>query len=83
MLTTLRCFASLRLVVHVVVDMTRPENQNPTPELEEDEFIECFSVPLTDLYAQCKRLEEEGYAIDARVATIAEGIELAKRWKLT
>ena len=69
-------------MVHVTVDMSLPENQNLKPELEENEFIEVFSMPLKDLYAECKKLESEGYAIDARVGTLAEGIELAKRWKL-
>ena len=69
-------------MVHVTVDMSRPENQNPTPQLEENEFIEVFSTPLGDLYAECKRLEQQGYAIDARVGTLAEGIQLARWWKL-
>lgn len=69
-------------MVHVNVDMSRAENQNLKPELEENEFIEVFSLRLRDLYAECKRLEEEGYAIDARVGTLAEGIEVARRWKL-
>lgn len=69
-------------MVHVNVDMSRPENQNLKPELEDNEFIEVFSLPLKNLYAECKNLEDEGYAIDARVGTLAEGIELARRWKL-
>jgi len=75
------CNTNLRMV-HVTVDMSKPENKNPRPELEGGEFIECFTVPLTDLYAECKNLEKEGYAIDARVATLAEGIEIARRWKV-
>ena len=69
-------------MVHVTVDLSLPENQSPKPQLEDNEFIECFSVPLTELYAECRRLEKEGYAIDARVGTLAEGIEIARRWKL-
>lgn len=69
-------------MVHVTVDMSLPENQNLQPELEEDEFIEVFLVPLTKLYDECKRFEAEGYAIDARVGTFAEGIECAKQFKL-
>lgn len=71
-------------MVHVVVDLSLPENQADglKPELEENEFIETFSVPLSTFWAECKRLEGEGYAIDARVGTLAEGIEVAKRWKL-
>ena len=75
------CNTSLNMV-HVRVDMSLPENQNPKPQLEENEFIECFTVPLKSLFAETKKLEEEGYAIDARVGTIAEGIELAKKLKL-
>lgn len=62
--------------------MTDPRNQNPVPELEENEFIECFRVKLTDLWETCRRLDREGYAIDARVGTLAEGFEVAKKWKL-
>jgi ADP-ribose pyrophosphatase len=69
-------------MIHVTVDMSLPENQNPKPELEDSEFIEVFTLPLTDLYAGCKKLEKEGFAIDARVATLGEGIEIAKRWRL-
>lgn len=75
------CNTSLNMV-HVRVDMSLPENQDPKPQLEDNEFIECFTVPLTSLFDEMKKLEDEGYAIDARVGTIAEGIELAKRLKL-
>ena len=69
-------------MVHVAVDMDLPANQNPQPELEEDEHIEVFTVPLASLWDECKRLEAEGCAIDARIGTLAEGIELAMRFKL-
>ncbi|KAI9046862.1 hypothetical protein LZ554_008941 [Drepanopeziza brunnea f. sp. 'monogermtubi'] len=75
------CNTNLRMV-HVTVDMSKPENKKPQPELEGGEFIECFTVPLKKLYAECKNLEGQGFAIDARVATLAEGIEIAKQWKL-
>ncbi|KAF2277696.1 uncharacterized protein EI97DRAFT_270382 [Westerdykella ornata] len=75
------CNTNLRMI-HISVDMSKPENQNPQPELEDNEFIETFTVPLTDLWTECKRFEEQGYAIDARVGTLAEGVELAKRWRL-
>ena len=69
-------------MVHVNIDMSLDENQKLEPELEENEFIEVFSIPLRTLYNDCKRLEAEGYAIDARVGTLAEGIEVARKWKL-
>lgn len=75
------CNTNLNMV-HVRVDMTLPENKNPKPELEDNEFIECFTVPLSNLFGETKRLESEGYAIDARVGTLAEGIELARSLKL-
>ena len=69
-------------MVHVAIDMEMEENRagNLKPELEENEFIEVFSVPLGRLWEECRRLEGEGYAIDARVGTLAEGIELGKKW---
>ncbi|KAJ5947436.1 NUDIX hydrolase domain-like protein [Penicillium verhagenii] len=75
------CNTNLNMV-HVRVDMSLPENQNPKPELEENEFIECFTVPLASLFEETKKLEEKGYAIDARIGTLAEGMELMKKWKL-
>jgi ADP-ribose pyrophosphatase len=75
------CNTNLRMI-HVTIDLSLPENQNPKPELEENEFIEVFTIPLKDFYPELKKLEKQGYAMDARVATIAEGFELAKRWKL-
>ncbi|RJE20574.1 ADP-ribose pyrophosphatase [Aspergillus sclerotialis] len=76
------CNTNLNMV-HVRVDMSLAENQNPQPQLEDNEFIECFTVPLGTMFDEMTRLEKEGYAIDARVGTIAEGIELAKEWKLS
>ncbi|KAG6005307.1 hypothetical protein E4U21_000282 [Claviceps maximensis] len=72
------CNTNLRMV-HVEIDMTLPENQNPKPQLEEGEFIEVFTVKLADLWDECEMLEKEGCAIDARVGTLAEGMLLAKK----
>jgi hypothetical protein len=75
------CNTNLRMV-HVNIDMAHPANQpnNLRPELEENEFIEVFTIPLARFWDECKRLEKEGYAIDARVGTLAEGMELARRF---
>lgn len=75
------CNTNLNMV-HVRLDMSSPDNQNPRPELEENEFIECFSIPLKSLYEECRKLETEGYAIDARVLTLAEGIEVARQFRI-
>lgn len=61
--------------------MSLPENQDPKPDLEENEFIDCFTLPLSSLYDDLQKLEAEGYAIDSRVGSIAEGIEMAKNMK--
>lgn len=76
------CNTNLKMV-HVKVDLGDERNKNPKPQLEEGEFIECFSVPLTSFWYEIQKLEAAGYAIDARVGTLAEGIEVAKRWKLS
>ena len=62
--------------------MNDPQNLEPSPQLEKDEFIETFSIPLTCLHSEYLNLAEQGLGIDARVGTLAEGIELARRWKL-
>ena len=64
-------------MIQVTVDMSLPENQNPQPNLEPGEFIETFTLPLTDLYDECVRFEREGCVIDARVGTLAQGVEFA------
>lgn len=69
-------------MIHVNIDMEKVENQNPKPQLEEGEFIECFTVPLRDLYEECRKLHSEGYAIDGKLGSIAEGLEMSKMWQL-
>ena len=61
------------------IDLNDPANAEGQrhPALEADEFITTFTVLVKDLWAECRRLEGEGYAIDARVGTLAEGVKLA------
>ncbi|KAI0154141.1 NUDIX domain-containing protein [Xylariaceae sp. FL1272] len=66
----------------VHIDMSHPDNQNPLTSHEDDEFIESFTIPVTSLYEKVKEFEREGFAIDARVGSFAQGIELAKKMKL-
>lgn len=75
------CNTNLKMV-HVTIDMSNPANQKPVPELEENEFIEVFTLPAKDLWEACKKWEKEDYAIDARVGTLAEGIEVARSLNL-
>lgn len=69
-------------MVYVQVDMSLPENQTPKPDLEDNEFIECFTIPVSKLYVELQKFEKEGYAIDSRVGSIAEGIEIAKKLRI-
>lgn len=68
-------------MIFVEVDMNDPRNQNPQPELEDSEYIESFTIPLGNMWNELEKLEQEGYAIDARVGTLAQGMEIAKKWK--
>jgi ADP-ribose pyrophosphatase len=70
-------------MVFVEVDMADPKNQNPEPELEENEYIETFTLPLANLWNDLADLDRQGFGIDARVATLAQGMEMARRWKDT
>ncbi|KAK1829762.1 putative ADP-ribose pyrophosphatase [Podospora conica] len=69
---------SCAATINVRINTALPENQNPQPHLEENEFIECFWVPVKDIYAELRRLQADGYAIDGKVGAFAEGIETSK-----
>lgn len=75
------CNTNLKLV-HVSVDINDPRNQNPQPELEDNEFIESFTVPVAELPKRLLALANEGYKVDARVQNVADGIELAQKYRL-
>jgi ADP-ribose pyrophosphatase len=64
------------------VDVNDDRNKNPIPQPEEAEWIESFRVPLKDLASKLDSLGKEGYALEARLASIALGIELAKQYAL-
>jgi ADP-ribose pyrophosphatase len=71
-------------IVYLDIDGSDPSNQdaNRLSNLEEGELVqEVCTVPLSDLFETCRRFAyDEGYAIDARVGTLAEGMEMAKRY---
>ena len=67
-------------VVSCDVDMNDERNKNPQKELEEGEVIETFKVPLANLHDVLKKLEEQGHALDARLASFALGLEAAKKY---
>lgn len=73
--------SSCAATINVRINTTLPENQNPQPQLEENEFIECFWTPVQDIYAALQRLQAEGHAIDGKVGAFAEGIETSKLWQ--
>jgi ADP-ribose pyrophosphatase len=68
-------------MIFVDVDLSDPRNRDPKPELEEGEFIETFTLPLEGLWRELNRLDGEGYAIDARVGGLAQGMEMARQWR--
>ncbi|EXJ63121.1 ADP-ribose pyrophosphatase [Cladophialophora yegresii CBS 114405] len=68
-------------MIFVDVDLSDPRNRDPKPELEEGEFIESFTLPLDRLWEELNRLDREGYAIDARVGGLAQGMEMARQWR--
>ncbi|KAJ1324598.1 ADP-sugar pyrophosphatase [Microdochium nivale] len=75
--------SSCTYMIHMTIDPSLPENQNPAPRLEPDEFIECFWLPLRDLHAELRRLETTGdYAVDGKLASFAEGLAVAAAWKV-
>ena len=74
------CNTNTRMLF-VDVDLTDPANQDPVPELEENEYIETFTLPLKGVWDELRKLDREGFGIDARVATLAQGWEMARRWQ--
>lgn len=69
-------------LVTVEIDCTLSENQNPQPQLEDNEFIECFKVPLKHFAEEMIKLDQKGYKLDARVQNVAQGIRLAQQYGL-
>ena len=69
-------------LVTVEVDMSLPENQNPKSQLEDSEFIQCFTVPLAEFPERMIELAKQGYKLDARVQNVAHGIDVARRYHL-
>lgn len=69
-------------LVTAEVDMSLPENQDPQTQLEDNEFIVCFSVPLKDFPQEMIKLDSQGYKLDARVENVAHGIRLAQQYNI-
>ena len=67
-------------VVFCDVDMNDERNKNPKPQLDDGEIIETFKVPLANLHEELTKLEQQGYALDARLASFALGIVAAKKY---
>ncbi|CAI4037349.1 hypothetical protein SMKI_02G2210 [Saccharomyces mikatae IFO 1815] len=69
-------------LVTIEVDMSLPENQKPVTQLEDNEFIECFSVELHKFPDEMVKLDQQGYKLDARVQNVAQGILMAKQYHI-
>ncbi|WFD20906.1 ADP-ribose diphosphatase [Malassezia caprae] len=66
--------ANMKLcVIDITLESNAPE---PLAEPDEGEYIEKHLVPLRQLSESLHEFEARGYAIDARLAHIAEGISL-------
>ncbi|KAK6205603.1 NUDIX hydrolase domain-like protein [Scheffersomyces amazonensis] len=67
------------VLAYVDVDLNDPRNQNPTPQLEDGEFIETITLPLNNLLGSLQDImDKEGCTIDARLYHFAVGLDLAK-----
>ncbi|OCF45275.1 ADP-ribose pyrophosphatase [Kwoniella heveanensis CBS 569] len=65
----------------VTVDVKLGENDpDPEQKLDEGEHIVKRVVPLKDLHSILKDYAKKGFAIDALVASIAQGWELSKQF---
>ncbi|KAK9414870.1 putative NUDIX hydrolase domain-like protein [Seiridium unicorne] len=73
--------SSCTYMIRMKIDLSKGENQNPKPELEEGEIIDTFSIPLRDLYSEVRKLSAEGFAIDGKVGSFAEAMETARMWQ--
>ncbi|KAI1431000.1 NUDIX domain-containing protein [Xylaria sp. CBS 124048] len=73
--------SSTTFMIKIKIDAEKDENKSPKPHLEDGEFIECFWIPLDNLYDECRQLESQGFAIDGKLGAFAEGLEAAKVWK--
>ncbi|ORY81527.1 NUDIX hydrolase domain-like protein [Protomyces lactucae-debilis] len=65
-------------MVYVDIDMKDERNKNLKPQLEAGEFIEIFEPEVDTLDDTLKHLEQEGYAIDARLGAFALGLAALK-----
>ncbi|VVT53663.1 uncharacterized protein SAPINGB_P003687 [Magnusiomyces paraingens] len=75
------CNTNMKLIT-VDIDLDDPRNQNPQSKPEEGEFIETFTVPLKEFSETLRKLESEGFKLDARVQNVADGFDLARQYGL-
>jgi ADP-ribose pyrophosphatase len=69
-------------MAYVSVDLSDPRNRSPEPQLDDSEFIECFTVRLNELPDRLRELAKQGYKLDGRIQSMADGIEIAKTYSL-
>lgn len=67
-------------LVTVDIDLANQKNQNPQPQLEDGEFIDVFTLPLSGLLdGLVKVCQEENCVVDARLYHLAVGLKLASQ----
>ncbi|RLV94946.1 ADP-ribose pyrophosphatase [Spathaspora sp. JA1] len=66
------------VLAYVDVDLNDPRNKDPKPQLEQGEFIETFTLPLSGLLQKLDyMIEQEKVTVDARLYHLAQGLQLA------
>lgn len=74
-------FTNTNLVmVTVKIDLNDARNKTPVPQLEDNEFIDTFTVPLKELPLELDLLASQGYKLDARLACVAHGLSVAAQF---
>jgi len=62
-------------IAFVKVDGTLSENNNPKPQLTEDEELNVILIPMNSLLSKLNSLQKEGYQIDGRLYAFALGLD--------
>ena len=75
---------TMKLVTVDIDPWNPPENQNPKPNWQDDEFIQVVQVPVSQLLTFLhNEYETNGVAIDSRLYSIAYGLHLSSSISLS
>ncbi|KAJ5075704.1 adp-sugar pyrophosphatase [Anaeramoeba ignava] len=62
--------------VHMEIDLELEENKNPKQNLQDDEDIKVYKIPINKLEEELKNFEEKGFVIDGKLAAMSFGFSL-------